>query len=97
MCYNFIQFNARQPRIAQLRYDIEVFSEELAMKQNHQDGIRAEAFAYVCQLQQSAAMLAPVDSDKEDESNYTTRSNDDTSSSYKHESERVSFLLISMQ
>jgi hypothetical protein len=67
------------------------------MKQKHQDGIRAEAFAYVCQLQQSAAMLAPLDSDKEDESNYTSRSNDDTSSSYKHESERVSFFYIIMK
>ena len=44
----------------------------------------------MCQLQQSAAMLAPIDSDKDVES-YTTRddSDNDVASSYQKQNERV--------
>lgn len=83
-----MKFNARSSRIEELRLDIEQFSDGLIEKQKLQNTIKAEAFGYVCQLQQSAAMLAPVDSDKDVEL-YTTRDDIDVTSSYQKQNERV--------
>ena len=83
-----MKFNARASRIEELRLDIEQFSDDLIEQQKIQNGIKAEAFGYVCQLQQSAAMLAPIDSDKDVES-YTTRDDCDLTSSYQKQNERV--------
>ena len=83
-----MKFNARASRIDELRLDIEQFSDDLIEKQKLQNCIKAEAFGYVCQLQQSAAMLAPVDSDKDVET-YTTRDDNDATSNYQKQYERV--------
>ena len=83
-----MKFNARSSRVEELRLDIEQFSDDLIEKQKLQNSIKAEAFGYVCQLQQSAAMLAPIDSDKDVEL-YTTRDDNDVTSSYQKQNERV--------
>ena len=62
-----MKFNARAIRLEQLRTDMVSFSSTLEAKQKAQNEIRAEAFAFVCQLQSSAAMLAPADPNMEEE------------------------------
>lgn len=66
------KFNARAPRIEELRNDIDDFSKRLEERQKIHDAIRVEAFTYVSQLQLNAAILAPVDSGKEDKLKHST-------------------------
>ena len=89
MFLKHFQFNARAPRIEKLQNDIEQFAEALAVEQKLQNSIRSETYEYVCQLQQSASMLAIPDSERRYESSCNVRSGNDESS-YGQRNERVS-------
>lgn len=92
---NLYQFNSRAPRIEQLQSDIEQFAEALAAEQKLQNSIRSETYEYVCQLQQSASMLAIPDTERAYESSCNARSGDDESS-YGQRNERVSCVFSSL-
>ena len=71
--FQTVKFNARATRLEKLRSDIDSFSGMLEVKQKTQNGIRAEAFTFVCQLQTSAAILAPANLEEENATSHGTR------------------------